>query len=136
MLKTVRILGSVSLLALLASAQPRLQYVTTAHQLGPVNYRDPLGVISPSGEWLAYSIAQHLYVERVAGGPVKDVGDVNKTPGGLDFNYGDCIGCGLCILGCPAYEETGFDLLTARGRNKALQSGLDAQDMVEPIWAR
>src|SRR5229473_3210356 len=53
----------------------------------------------------------------------------------LDLNYGDCIGCGLCVLGCPAYEETGFDVLTARGRNKALQSGLAAGDMVEPIWA-
>src|SRR2546425_13159467 len=52
-----------------------------------------------------------------------------------DLNYSDCIGCGLCVLGCPAYEETGFDLLTARGRNKALQSGLAADDMVEPIWA-
>jgi ferredoxin len=52
-----------------------------------------------------------------------------------DLNFGDCIGCGLCILGCPAYEETGFDALTARGRNKALQSGLAAADMVEPIWA-
>jgi ferredoxin len=52
-----------------------------------------------------------------------------------DLNFGDCIGCGLCILGCPAYEETGFDLLTARGRNKALQAGLGARDMVEPIWA-
>jgi len=52
-----------------------------------------------------------------------------------DLNFGECIGCGLCILGCPAYEETGFDLLTARGRNKALQSGLAAAEMVEPIWA-
>ena len=52
-----------------------------------------------------------------------------------DLNFGDCIGCGLCILGCPAYEETGFDLLTARGRNKALQSGLTAREMVEPIAA-
>ena len=51
------------------------------------------------------------------------------------LNFGDCIGCGLCILGCPAYEETGFDLLTARGRNKALQSGLPASEMVESIWA-
>jgi ferredoxin len=54
---------------------------------------------------------------------------------GTDLNYGDCIGCGLCILGCPAYEETGFDLLTARGRNKALQAGLGASEMAEPIWA-
>jgi ferredoxin len=52
-----------------------------------------------------------------------------------DLNFGDCIGCGLCVLGCPAYEETGFDLLTARGRNKALQSGLSAEEMVEPIWS-
>ena len=51
------------------------------------------------------------------------------------LNFGDCIGCGLCILGCPAYEETGFDVLTARGRNKALQSGIAAPEMVEPIWA-
>jgi ferredoxin len=52
-----------------------------------------------------------------------------------DLNFGDCIGCGLCVLGCPAYEETGFDVLTARGRIKALQSGLAAAEMVEPIWA-
>ena len=51
------------------------------------------------------------------------------------LNFGDCIGCGLCVLGCPAYEETGIDVLTARGRNKALQAGLAATDMVEPIWA-
>ena len=52
-----------------------------------------------------------------------------------DLNFGECIGCGLCILGCPAYEETGVDLLTARGRNKALQAGLTAGEMIEPIWA-
>src|SRR5439155_21035605 len=51
------------------------------------------------------------------------------------LNFDDCIGCGLCILGCPAFEETGFDVLTARGRNKALQAGLSARDMVDPIWA-
>jgi ferredoxin len=52
-----------------------------------------------------------------------------------DQNFGDCIGCGLCVLGCPAYEETGFDVLTARGRNKGLQAGLAASEMVESIWA-
>jgi ferredoxin len=52
-----------------------------------------------------------------------------------ELNFGDCIGCGLCVLGCPAYEETGFDVLTARGRNKALQAGLAAAEMVESIWA-
>ena len=51
------------------------------------------------------------------------------------LNFADCIGCGLCILGCPAYEETGFDVLTARGRNKGLQAGLAASEMTEAIWA-
>jgi Tol biopolymer transport system component len=69
----VRASGLVLLSALLAPAQPRLQYVATAHQLGPVNYRDPLGAISPSGEWFAYSVAQHLYLERVVGGPVVEL---------------------------------------------------------------
>lgn len=49
--------------------------------------------------------------------------------------YGDCIGCGLCTLGCPAFEETAWDVLTAKGRNKALQAGLRAADMKESIDA-
>ena len=61
--------------ALFAPAQPRLQYVAAAHQLGPVNYRDPLGAISPSGEWLAYSVAQHLYLQRITGGPARELPD-------------------------------------------------------------
>ena len=28
-----------------------------------------------------------------------------------ELNFGDCIGCGLCILGFPAYEETAFRAL-------------------------
>ncbi len=63
----------LSLAAICAWAQPRMQYVTVAHQLGPVNYRDPLGAISPSGEWLAYSVAQHLYIQRIAGGVTKEL---------------------------------------------------------------
>ena len=50
-----------------------MQFVATAHQLGPVNYRDPLGVISPSGEWLAYSIAQHLYIQAIQGGTPREL---------------------------------------------------------------
>src|ERR1700691_3760715 len=38
-----------------------------------VRYRDPLGVISPSGEWLAYSIAYRLFVQRLVGGPVTEL---------------------------------------------------------------
>lgn len=62
-----------------ASDDQRLQFVTIVHQLGPVGYRDPLGVVSPSGEWLAYSIANRLYIQRVAGGAVRELPG-NSTP--------------------------------------------------------
>jgi Tol biopolymer transport system component len=54
------------------TAPPRLQYVATAEQLGPVSFRDPLGVLSPDGELLAWSVQHHLYVRRIGGGPVKE----------------------------------------------------------------
>jgi Tol biopolymer transport system component len=57
----------------------RLKYVTTAHQYGPVGYRDPLGVISPSGEWMAYSTAYRLFVQRLAGGPVTELPSSTAT---------------------------------------------------------
>jgi hypothetical protein len=33
----------------------RLRFVVDARQLGPVGYRDPVGAISPDGQWLAYA---------------------------------------------------------------------------------
>jgi Tol biopolymer transport system component len=52
---------------------PRLHYLATAEQYGPVSFRDPLGVLSPDGHWLAYSIQQHLYLQPVAGGPAAEL---------------------------------------------------------------
>ncbi|MFQ5743893.1 MAG: hypothetical protein ACE5HV_09935 [Acidobacteriota bacterium] len=52
----------------------RLRYVTTARQLGPVAYRDPLGVPSPDGRWLATQVGLHLRLEPLAGGPVGELG--------------------------------------------------------------
>jgi Tol biopolymer transport system component len=68
-------IGLGAVLAATSAAQdtPRLKYVATAHQYGPVGYRDPLGVISPSGEWLAYSIAYRLFLRRLDGGPVTEL---------------------------------------------------------------
>ena len=51
------------------------------------------------------------------------------------MNYGDCVGCGLCMIGCPAYEEVSSEAHTAKGRNRMLQAGLKAADMVEAIEA-
>ena len=52
----------------------RLDYVATAHQLGPVAYRDPLGSISPDGSWLAYTEGRRLLLQSILGGPVRELG--------------------------------------------------------------
>jgi Tol biopolymer transport system component len=47
---------------------PQLSYVTTAHQLGVVGYRDPAGAISPDGTRLAYSEGRFIRVVPIGGG--------------------------------------------------------------------
>jgi Tol biopolymer transport system component len=48
---------------------PRLSWIATAHQFGPVSYRDPAGAISPDGKWIAYSEGRFLRARPVDGGP-------------------------------------------------------------------
>src|SRR5262249_53471647 len=48
---------------------PPLAWGATAHQLGPVSYRDPAGAISPDARWIAYSEGRFLRVRPVDGGP-------------------------------------------------------------------
>jgi Tol biopolymer transport system component len=47
---------------------PRLTWVATAHQFGPVSYRDPAGAISPDGQWIAYSEGRFLRMRPISGG--------------------------------------------------------------------
>lgn len=47
---------------------PTLSYVTTAHQLGVVGYRDPLGAISPDGTKFAYTEGRFVRVMPIGGG--------------------------------------------------------------------
>lgn len=49
----------------------RLRYLTTAQQPGPVAQRDPLGVPSPDGRWLATHSGLKLHVEPISGGGPK-----------------------------------------------------------------
>jgi Tol biopolymer transport system component len=51
----------------------RLAWIATAHQFGPVGYRDPAGAISPDGRWVAYSEGRFLRVRPLAGGPIVDL---------------------------------------------------------------
>ena len=46
---------------------PGLVPLATVRQFGPVGYRDPLGVISPDGQWLA-TAAHHLLEVRAVQG--------------------------------------------------------------------
>ena len=47
---------------------PTLSYVTTAHQLGVVGYRDPFGAISPDGTRLAFAEGRFIRVVPIGGG--------------------------------------------------------------------
>jgi Tol biopolymer transport system component len=55
-------------------ANARLRFVVEARQLGPVGYRDPVGAMSPDGQWLAYASEGRLRLSQVSGGPVTTVG--------------------------------------------------------------
>ena len=47
---------------------PTLSYITTAHQLGVVGYRDPVGAISPDGRKFAYAEGRFVRVMPIGGG--------------------------------------------------------------------
>jgi len=55
-------------------ASARLRFVVEARQLGPVGYRDPVGAMSPDGQWLAYASEGRLRLSQISGGPVTTVG--------------------------------------------------------------
>jgi Tol biopolymer transport system component len=57
-----------------AGATSRFRFVAEARQLGPVGYRDPIGVMSPDGQWLAYTSRAQFRLTHVAGGPVSPLG--------------------------------------------------------------
>ena len=55
-------------------ANARLRFVVEARQLGPVGYRDPVGAMSPDGQWLAYASEGRLRLSQISGGPVTTLG--------------------------------------------------------------
>ena len=76
--KMALILAVMVLSSAAASEGPRLHFVATARQFGPVGYRDPAGAMSPDGVWLAYSVGRTLRAQRIDGGPVHEVGAINS----------------------------------------------------------
>src|SRR4030095_16408151 len=57
----------------------RLRFVVEARQLGPVGYRDPVGVMSPDGQWIAYASEGRVRLTQVAGGPVSTVSPFGRV---------------------------------------------------------
>lgn len=53
---------------------PEDVHLATAHQMGPVAYRDPAGGVSPDGRHLAYTQGRELLVHDLAGGEVRSLG--------------------------------------------------------------
>ena len=53
---------------------PGAVHLATAHQMGPVAYRDPAGGVSPDGRYLAYTQGRELLVHDLAGGEVRSLG--------------------------------------------------------------
>ena len=64
-----------------SAAPQRFQYVTTAHQAGPVGYRDPVGAVSPDGVWLAYVSNRHLFLHRIEGSSTSELLPADNTKG-------------------------------------------------------
>jgi len=61
------------------SAPARSRFVVAARQLGPVGYRDPIGVMSPDGHWLAYTSEGRLTLMQVGGGGVTTLGPPSRV---------------------------------------------------------
>src|SRR5262245_42036323 len=61
------------------AAPPKLQYITTAHQAGPVGFRDPIGAVSPDGVWLAYISNRHLFLHRIEGSSTVELLPADNT---------------------------------------------------------
>jgi len=56
-----------------STAPPVIRLVAAVAQMGPVGYRDPLGVVSPNGEWLAFTSGGAINVVNTAGGPIRSL---------------------------------------------------------------
>jgi Tol biopolymer transport system component len=72
------LLGATLLAQALDTVTPRLRYVATVRQYGPVGYRDPLGAISPDGAWLATASETRVRLGRIGGGAMTQLGSSDE----------------------------------------------------------
>ncbi len=111
---------------------PRLTYLTTAHQLGIVGYRDPVGVISPDATRLAYTEGRHIRVLPIGGGVPQTL-----PAGEGQIRYLAWAGNDTLIA-----EDTGADIRWQRyslsaegGIRQPLWDGKDVNHLRQPAWS-
>ena len=111
---------------------PRLAYITTAHQLGVVGYRDPVGAISPDATRLAYSEGRHIRVLPIGGGVPQTL-----PAGEGQIRYLAWAGNDTLVA-----EDTGAEVrwqtytLAATGAvRRPLWDGKDVNHLRQPVWS-
>ncbi|MEQ9425238.1 MAG: hypothetical protein RJQ09_12515 [Cyclobacteriaceae bacterium] len=70
---TLILLSGILIITDAFSQAPPLQLVATIRQKGPVAYRDPIGVMSPDGQWFAYTDLRKIFIRPIAGGATKEL---------------------------------------------------------------
>lgn len=111
---------------------PRLSYITTAHQLGVVGYRDPVGAISPDATRIAYSEGRYIRVLPIAGG----------VPLTLPAGEGQIRYLAWAANDTLIAEDTGaavrwqsYSLGADRVVRKPLWDGKDVNHLRQPAWS-
>jgi Tol biopolymer transport system component len=120
------------------NADPRLAWVATAHQFGPVGYRDPAGAISPDGKWIAYSEGRFLRVKPIDGGPVVDL-----PAGPAQIRYIAWRPDSRVVMtdGDPSMGGYAIYDIVARTRGPLFAhppalSGVEGAGLRQPVWSR
>ena len=109
----------------------RLAWVATAHQFGPVSYRDPAGAISPDGRWIAYSEGRFLRVRPVGGGPALDLPAGEAQIRNVSWNPDS-----RAILADGFHTQAGWAIYdVVAGTRRELVAGDGALALRNPAWS-
>lgn len=113
------------------SADSRLAWVATAHQFGPVGYRDPAGAISPDGKWIAYSEGRFLRVKPIDGGPIVDL-----PPGPAQIRYIAWRADSLAIATDGDPSLGGYAIYDIATRTRGPLFAQAPAGIRQPLWSR
>jgi len=120
----------VFILPSMQSDDRRLVWVATAHQYGPVGYRDPAAAISPDGKWIAYSEGRFLRVRPIDGGPFLEL---PAGPGQIRYLTWRPDSRAIATDGDPALGgNVVYDLVT-RTRHSLFSAPLSV--VRQPVWS-